>query len=848
MTYPNDAEQRLGFDNVRADIAASIETQGGIEILQSMTMSDNYNVVCQSIERTVQMAALLTSNEEFPKQGYLDINHFLPKINIEGGFIETTEMLTLGKALQMINQVTALFNTLQERGEYNALTGLTAQLAPMVHIENEINRILDKFGSVRDGASNELQTIRRSLAEKSTQISRRLLQILHQAQADGYADSESSVAIRDGRAVIPVAASNKRKIKGYVFDESASGRTAYIEPLEVIELNNEVAELKNNERHEVVRILMNFSLFLRPYVSDLQGVGSLLCYLDFLLAKARYSIAIGGVRPIIEPYPGIYLRSARHPLLEKVFAKEGRKAELVPLDIRLTKEKHILLISGPNAGGKSVCLKTVGLLQMMLQCGIAVPVLENSEMGIFDSIFIDIGDQQSIENDLSTYSSHLSNMKTMLRQTTVRSLVLIDEFGGGTEPVVGGAIAESVLEQFVARGVFGVITTHYSNLKNYASTVSGIENGAMTFDVQKIKPLYRLEMGRSGSSFAFEIARKIGLPEDVLQSATDKIGVEQISLEKQLRQAARDKRYWEAKRDKIRLENKSTERLAEEYALELTEIQRQRAALIKEAKEEAKKIVADANRLIENTIREIKEASAEKERTRAVREKMDFFRQKLNDVSASSEANSATSPALSPKEPTDIDQKIAQKIELLRLREERRRKRSQERQAEPTLKVVAPPKPVVQSIEVGSSVHIDGVTGSGTVMAINGSRATVALGELSMVVEVKKLKASRVIATTPVRSSVGTVAGSVLGTALDFSNTIDVRGMRVLEGLDVVRDFVDRSIMVGQRRITILHGKGTGALKTEIRRYLRSELAVRSAVDEKEEFGGAGITVVELDV
>ncbi|MEG0725946.1 MAG: Smr/MutS family protein, partial [Mucinivorans sp.] len=483
------------------------------------------------------------------------------------------------------------------------------------------------------------------------------------------------------------------------------------------------------------------------------------------------------------------------------------------------------------------------LLQMMLQCGLLVPVLENSEMGIFDSVFIDIGDEQSIENDLSTYSSHLANMKTMLREATCSSLVLIDEFGGGTEPTVGGAIAESVLEQFVARGVFGVITTHYSNLKNYASTVSGIENGAMTFDVQKIKPLYRLEMGRSGSSFAFEIARKIGLPEDVLQSATDKIGVDQVSLDKQLRQAARDKRYWEAKRDKIRLENKSAERLAEEYEAQLQEIKSERSLLIKAAKEEAKMIVKNANALIESTIREIKEAAAQKERTQVVRQKVESFRQSLSDTAPGS---LSIDPAAVVE---TVDDRIAQKIEQLRAKEARRQKRSAERQAEPALKVVAAPKVVIKPpIEVGSTVRMTGVSGTGTVLSLSGGRATVALGGLSTLVDVKKLEVvSSANLASKSKPAISTVANSVLGAALDFSNQIDVRGMRVVEGLDVVRDFVDRSIMVGQRRITILHGKGTGALKEEIRRYLRSEPAVRSAIDEKEEFGGAGITVVEFD-
>lgn len=835
MIYPQDFEQRIGFGAIRTDIASRIQTHGGAEILAQMAFCDDFQRIEASLERTRQMVRLLESPEEFVSSGYVDVNHFLSKASLDGSFLETHEILALGKALELVGQIVSLFDSLRARFEYKALTDLTSGFESFVHIEREIARILDKFGNVRDGASTELASIRRSISDRTAQISRRLAQILQQAQTDGYADPDSSISVRDGRAVIPVAAGNKRKIKGFVFDESASGRTAYIEPLEVVELNNEVTELKNNELREVVRILMTFTLFIRPHADQLKGVGSMICYLDFLVAKARYSISIGGVKPILTPGAEVYLRSARHPLLEKMFKKEGRVGELVPLTIRLTADKHILLISGPNAGGKSVCLKTVGLLQMMLQTGLLVPVLENSEMGIFDSIFIDIGDEQSIENDLSTYSSHLTNIKTMLSRATSRSLVMIDEFGGGTEPVVGGAIAESVLEQFVERGVFGVITTHYSNLKNFAANVPGIENGAMTFDVQRIRPLYSLEMGRSGSSFAFEIARKIGLPESVLTSATEKIGVEQISLEKQLRQAARDKRYWEAKREKIRMESKSAEKLSEQYSSELTDIQKERARLIKSAKEEAKAILANANALVENTIREIKESQAEKERTREVRAKVVQFRQTLADETPKGE----------------VDEKIAQKIAQLKEREARRTKRAEDRKNEPKKVVVAPKAVLRAEPEIGSTVNFNGMTGK--ILSISGSKATLALGGLSTIVELKKLQVvspNSIVKTNshPLPTQkVGSVGGTVLNSALDFSNQIDIRGMRVVEGLDLVRDFVDRSIMVGQRRVSILHGKGTGALKEEIRRYLRSEPAVRSAKDESEEFGGAGITVVEFD-
>lgn len=830
MIYPNDFQARIGFDVVRADIGARIQTHGASQLLADVDFCSDFDKISTELAQTSQMVQILCGARafgvDFPTRGYVDISAILVQTRAVGSFIEPAEMLQLGSGIDILNAIAAFFRQDNLGGDFEHLRALAGNIYAYEDVSREITRIIDRFGVVRDNASPELASIRRTLTEKSSSISRRLQQILRQAQSDGYADPEASVNIRDGRAVIPISAGNKRKVKGFVFDESASGRTAYIEPLEVIELNNEVRELQNGERREIIRILTSFADFLRPYIDELLAAGDTLCYFDFIIAKARYAEQIRGVKPILENSPTLYLREARHPLLEKNFKAERHAGTLVPLDISLSREKHILLISGPNAGGKSVCLKTVGLLQYMLQCGLLVPALENSQMGIFDSIFIDIGDQQSIEDDLSTYSSHLSNMKMVLKGATESSLVLIDEFGGGTEPNVGGAIAEAILEQLAERGVFGVITTHYANLKYFASATDGIENGAMTFDVQKIQPLYKLEMGRAGSSFAFEIARKIGLPESVLLGAQERIGEDKLSLEKQLREATRDKRYWENKREKIRLTSRDVEQMAQQYERDLYEIKKSRATLIKQAKQEAAQIVSSANALIENTIREIKESQAQKERTRAAREEVDIFKDVVNQAEVK-------------------DETIESKIELLRAREARRAATSERRKEE---KKQQPPKPTAAAVlplQIGSTVRVSGGM-SAEVIAINGTKVTLAVGSISSITDISKIE----VISAPKKSAAKTprtnVAGSVLAAAVEFASEIDIRGMRASEAVEAVRMFVDRAIVVGSHKVRILHGKGTGALKTEVRQYLKTEPMVNAIADEKEEFGGAGITIVTL--
>lgn len=849
MIYPNDFEQRIGFDKVRAAVSLLCGTEAAQGLVQEAAFCTDYAQLRRTLGEVAEMRDILMLESDYPGGGYTDMNRFLRKVRIEGTYLEPGQMAALLKALELVAGLTAFFKgKLQEgTGPYPLLGELAEPVEDFTAVRREIGRILDPESSqLRDNASPELAHIRRTLREKAGQVDKRLQAILKQAQAAGLVDPDSEISVRDGRTVIPVAAVNKRKIKGLVHDESATGRTAYIEPIEVVELNNELRELENEERREVVRILMAFADLLRPELPLLLATGEYLIRMDFIQAKARYALGMDAVLPELMAGPGMYLRQARHPLLEAALKKEGKP--IVPLDLTLTGEKYILLISGPNAGGKSVCLKTAGLLQYMLQCGWLVPADGDSRMGLFGNLFIDIGDQQSLDNDLSTYSSHLINMKTVLRHADAQSLVLIDEFGSGTEPGTGGAIAESVLQQLEERHVWGVITTHYANLKYYAAGAQGIENGAMAFDLQNIRPLFRLEMGRPGSSFAFEIARKIGLPEEIIRSAEEKIGSAQANAEKHIREAARDKRYWESKRERIRLAEKNIDRTAAQYELQLSQIQSEKNKILYQARAEAEKLLAEANRKIEHTIREIRESQASRDKTRAVRAEFDGFRNRIvgSDTAALPEGD---------------DDPIVRKMKQLREREQRRKERRAERTASvPETRAAAkkPEKP--REIEPGFHVRIQGQQAVGEVLSLQGAgKATVAFGHVTTVVdkarleivphaEYKKLQRSSGTSFTPLSAVPGGESYDMSKKRLNFRQQLDIRGMRTAEAMQEVEAFVDEAIVLGFPQVTILHGKGTGALKEEVRRYLKTVPLVVSAADEQEEFGGAGITVVRLDV
>jgi DNA mismatch repair protein MutS2 len=712
--------------------------------------------------------------------------------------------------------------------QFTALNRLSTGIEPLWHIIKEIERIIDERGNMRDNASPELAAVRREIRQSEGQVSKRLQAVLQSAKSAGIVDSDAAISIREGRAVIPVAAANKRKLQGFIHDESATGKTFYVEPVEVVELNNRLKELEYTERREVVKVLTAFADLVRVDIEAVARTAEYVARIDMVRAKARWAAANDAVQPIISDGE-LWLVKARHPLLAQTLKRNGR--ELVPLDARLDRDNRILVISGPNAGGKSVCLKTFGILQYMFQCGFPVTVAQSSEFPIFNKLFIDIGDQQSIENDLSTYSSHLINMKAMLAGADSRSMVLIDEFGTGTEPVIGAAIAEAVLEKLVDSKCFGVITTHYSNIKYYASSTDGVINGAMMFDVQNIRPLFRLDTGKPGSSFAIEIARKIGLPEAIIASAREKVGSEHIDIEKQLREIARDKRYWEQKREKIRQTDRKVEELEQSYQEQLAAIREQRRVILHEAKTRAKELIAEANRQIEGTIRGIREAQAEREQTRSLRQSFNEFKDSVESVDSA-----------------DNNAQIDREMERIARRRQRREERKANKSEQATQTEVEKKK---LPVEVGSKVRLVGHEGVGVVQTMRGKKAQVAFGQMLTTVEVSRLEAISSAeyhrATRP--QTPRTVIGSEISQRrLDFKSTIDVRGERVVDALERVRDFIDDALMVGVGSVTILHGKGTGALKDEIRRFLRTVPAVQSAVDDHPDHGGSGITIVTFSL
>ena len=829
MIYPASFEQKIGFDRVREQIAALCTMRAARERIAAEGFSTSPREIEHRLALADEMRLVLDMERDFPGGEYPDVDHIVAKLRVEGTFLDVEEVVTLGRALAAVGGIVEFLLNRPER--YPVLHARTPGVEAFPGIVRRIATIVDRFGNVRDNASPALQEIRRAIREREGQAAKRLQAVLAAAKSSGIVESDAQISIRDGRAVIPVSASNKRKLNGFIHDESATGKTFYVEPVEVVEINNELRELEYAERREIVRILTEFTEAIRPDVGLIAASGDYLAEMDMLRAKGRWASENGCVKPILSTDDRLVLKNARHPLLQQTLRAAGR--EIVPLDLQLDRRKHILVISGPNAGGKSVCLKTTGIVQYMFQCGFPVPASEISELPVFGSLCIDIGDEQSIDNDLSTYSSHLLNMKHMLAGASDRTLVLIDEFGSGTEPIIGGAIAEAILERLLEKGCYGVITTHYANIKYYASNTEGIANGAMMFDVQNIRPLFKLEMGKPGSSFAVEIARKIGLPEEIIRRASEKAGSDHINIEKQLREIARDKHYWEQKRDRIRLTDRKVEELEQTYAEQLTKIRAERQEILKRAKEEAQQLIADANRQIENTIRTIREAQAEKELTRLARRELDDFRDTVEKEDAAGR-----------------DASVAREIERIERRRQRRaERRAQQGEKGPEKPAAEPEKP--REVEVGSKVRMAGQAMVGVVQSVKGKRAQVAFGQILTTVDKSSLT---VVSNNEYREATRpTTARTVVSVdissrKLNFKDHIDVRGMRAAEALEAVQDLVDDALMVGVGSVTILHGKGTGALKEEIRRYLRTVPEVVSAVDEHADRGGAGITIVTFDL
>ena len=826
MIYPSNFEQRVGFDRIREQIMERCSMLSARELMAAEGFSRSRREVEERLTLADEMRTILAMEPGAEIGEQEDLRSIIDKIAVEGAYLMADECAVLLRALRGVSAIVGFIRSRRE-GSYPALRRMTERVQLFPELQREIERVVDDKGEVRSSASQELSEIRRAIREHEGQVAKRLQQVLQRAKASGIVEADAMISIRDGHAVIPVAAANKRKLAGFIHDESATGRTFYVEPVEVVELNNELRELEYAQMREIVRILTELTAVLRGDVEGLSRIEEYLTRVDMLRAKARWALDNGAVKPIISTEGRLLLRKARHPLLEQTLKAQGKA--IVPLDMELNAERRILVISGPNAGGKSVCLKTTGILQYMVQCGFLVPALENSEFPLFDSLMIDIGDQQSLENDLSTYSSHLVNMKAMLAEASEHTLIMIDEFGSGTEPTIGGAISESILERFVERKAYGVITTHYANIKYFASRNEGVANGAMAFDVKNIQPLFSLEMGKPGSSFAIEVARKIGIPEDIVRMAMDKAGEDHINLEKQLREIARDKRYWAEKRDRIRQTDRKVEQLEQTYTDRLQSIRDERKVILDRARKEAEALIAEANRTIENTIRTIRESQADKELTRLARKEFEGFADAVVDDAAEKH-----------------DDHIKREMERLARRRERREERRMERErgVEPAPKAeeVKPAK-----IEVGSKVKIEGQDVPGVVQMIKGKRAQVAFGQMMIMVEMERLKAVSSAeyreATRPTTART-VVSVDINQRKLNFRDHIDVRGMRASEALAAVEDLVDDALMVGVSGVTILHGKGTGALKEEIRRYLRTVRDVATVVDDHADRGGAGITVV----
>ena len=826
MIYPANFEQRIGFDRIREQVISLCSMQSAREVIASEGFSTSIRDIEERLRLADQMRVVISMEHGADIGEQEDISTIVDKIAVEGSYITEEAAAILLRSLKSATSIVEFILSRKE-GLYPDLRRITLGVGTYPELQRAIERVVDEKGEVRSSASPELQEIRRSIREHEGLVAKRLQQVLQRAKASGIVEADAMLSIRDGHAVIPVSAANKRKIAGFIHDESATGRTFYVEPVEVVELNNELKELEYAEKREIVRILTELTAVLRLDVDGLARIEEYLTRMDALRAKARWALDNGATKPIISTEGRLLLRKARHPLLQQTLRAQHK--EIVPLDMELNSERRILVISGPNAGGKSVCLKTTGLLQYMVQCGFLVPVLENSEFPLFKSLMIDIGDQQSLENDLSTYSSHLVNMKAMLQEASEQTLILIDEFGSGTEPTIGGAISESILEHFVECRSYGVITTHYANIKYFASRNEGVANGAMSFDVKNIQPLFSLEMGKPGSSFAIEVARKIGLPENIVRKAMDKAGEDHINLEKQLREIARDKRYWAEKRDRIRQTDRKVEQLEQTYTDRLQDIKEERRRILESARKEAEELISNANRTIENTIRTIRESQAEKELTRLARKELVSFAEGVDSSDKSA------------------DERIEREMERLARRRERRERRAEEREQNGGVVAKPQPEPKPQVIEVGSKVKLEGQATPGVVQQIKGKRAQVAFGQMMIMVELSRLSvvsSSEYRAATRPTAARTVVSVDIRERKLNFRDTIDVRGMRAVEALEAVEDLVDDALMVGVSTVTILHGKGTGALKEEIRRYLRTVKDVATVADDHADRGGAGITIV----
>lgn len=903
MIYPKNFEQKIGFTEIRTLLRERCLSPLGKERVDEMSFSTDTGQINTWMEEIREFRRIQEGQDDFPLDNFFDVRESVSRIRLEGTHMEVEELFDLKRSLETIIAIVSFLSRGEEteQGEIRhytpALYALADGIATFPILVQRISQIIDKFGKMRDNASPDLLQIRRELSRTEGSISRTLYSILHSAQAEGLVEKDVAPTLRDGRLVIPVAPGMKRRISGIVHDESATGRTVYIEPSEVVEANNRIRELENEERREIIRILTEFAKKMRPNVPEILDSYSLMAAVDFIRAKAELARLFRSFEPEVSDKPHIDWIRAVHPLLQLSLERKSRKdanrlsstdnnshadkdsddeislqednilseeeyktgnvpPSVVPLDIQLTKDKHLLIISGPNAGGKSVCLKTVGLLQYMLQCGLSIPVGDRSTTGVFTDIMIDIGDEQSIENDLSTYSSHLMNMKIMMRHATEHTLILIDEFGTGTEPQIGGAIAEAVLRQFWKKHVWAVITTHYQNLKHFAENHPGTANGAMLYDRHEMRPLFQLAIGRPGSSFAIEIARKTGIPEEVIHDAADIVGSDYIQSDKYLQDIVRDKRYWESKRQTIHSHEKELEKRIVQYEKDIATLEQSRKDILRRAKEQAEEIIKESNRRIENTIREIREKQAEKEETKRIRQELAAYEEGL--LSSSQPDKPGKNNKKKMKDSGLLsDEDFQKKVDKIKSRKERHEQHLKERvgkqqAAAEALKNAVRKQQTDGVVNVGDAVRIKGLTTIGKVEAIDGKQATVIFGDMRTKMAVSRLEHvdAASLQTEQQQFQAYNYSRETRETIdkhrNQFHQELDVRGMRADEALNQVQYFIDDAILVGAGQVRILHGKGNGILRQLIRQYLASIPNVKSYRDEHVQFGGAGITVVEL--
>lgn len=821
MIYPQSLESKIGFDGVRAIIGNLCNNSLSKDKCKEMNFSSDFGQVLTQLQQTNEYLTILNTGEDFPNGNIYDLREELGRVRIIGAYLTEAELFQLGQTLSTAADICAFF-TEERSNKFPQLRKIAEEVTTFPEILRIITAAIDKFGNMKDNASPTLMELKRSLQSTASSVNGMMQRIMSQCKQEGFLEKDSSPVVRDGRLVIPVSPMHKRKIKGIVHDESATGKTIFIEPAEIVEANNRIRELEADIRREIIRILTEITDKIRPSLGDLFALYKIIGIFDFIRAKAIFAQEINATLPHISDTQEIEWYNAIHPMLFVTLKKLNK--EVVPLTIKLDKENHILLISGPNAGGKSVCLKTVGIVQYMLQCGILPPVYSNSHFGIFDNLFIDIGDEQSIENELSTYSSHLSNMKFFMQKGNAKSLILIDEFGGGTEPQIGGAIAQAILHKLNDAGIFGVITTHYQNLKNFANDTPGIVNGAMLYDRHLMKPLFQLSVGNPGSSFAVEIARKIGIPADVIDEAESIVGSDYINMDKYLLDIARDRKYWENKRQDIRIERKKLESLVARYENDIERLKIERNLILKEAKTEAKEIISSSNASIENAIHEIKKAQAEKERTKEIRKQIEELKTRLANDNTDSESSAK------------LDE-LSAKI--------RKKKHKHEKQ------VSVQPQAEEKPLAVGDSVTIDGSNSIGEIIEINGKNAIVTFGIFKSTVQLSKLKRTlrKATATTAQKDSFisSSTTDDMRKRQLNFKQEIDVRGMRADEAIQAVSYFIDDATQFNIKQVRILHGTGYGILRQRIREYLNTVPSVKSFKDEHVQFGGAGITVVTLN-